>query len=169
MSWKDILKSEDTALKLMRMSNAGKLRNFLEKAKKEIEDYALPLLKKRFPVITEKDLSDTSVSAIRPFRVSAGGSFMNTNAFKDIKKGVKFKLGELTIDPYRLATSEFGLQTTGIVFGSIYFNNVLIGEISAYESESGPSRWVEIQYNGYYGGDPEDVAIAELYKKIKGE
>ena len=157
--------------KLMSMSKDGKLRDFLKKAAKEIEDYTLPLLKKKFPVITEKDLSDTSVNSIRPFRVSAGGSFMNPNAFKDIKKRVKFKLGELTIDPRRLSLDDginFG-DTTGIIEADIYFNNVIIGEIAAYQGESGPQHHVDIQYNGYYGGDPEDVAIAELYKKIKGE
>tara|TARA_R110000868_G_scaffold282115_1_gene542346 strand:+ start:1495 stop:1968 length:474 start_codon:yes stop_codon:yes gene_type:complete len=157
MGWKDILKSEETEMdrlenKLMSMSKDGKLRDFLKKAAKEIEDYALPLLKKKFPEMMTY-------------------SIMNSNAFKDIKERVKFKLGELTIDPRRLSLDDginFG-DTIGIVEADIYFNNVIIGEIAAYQGESGPQYHVDIQYKGYYGGDPEDVAIVELYKKIKGE
>ena len=169
MNWKDILKTEDTELKLMRMSLAGELRGFLEKAKKEIEDYGLTLLKKKFPVTTEKDLSDTSLNAVRPFRFGAGGSFINPNVFRDIKKRVKFKLGELTIDPWKLAIDVdryFG-ATEGIMDADILFNNVSIGELSAYNDEQGrPRHYVNIKYSGYYGGDPEDIAIAELYKII---
>jgi len=146
MNWKDILKSTETEDKLLAMKNVS---GFLEKAKVEVEKYVLSLLKKRF-----KD----------------------TESFKDIKeempnsaKGVKFKLGELTIDPYWLSMDVDVVvgKIEGIVAGHIYFNNVYIGEISALPRYSQYS--VEIQYNGYYGGDPEDVAIAELYKKIKGE
>ena len=169
MSWKDILKSKDIEDELIRM-DYGERQRLLEKASKVIENYVEKLLEKKFPVTTEKDLSDTSLNAVRPFRVSAGGSFLNSNMFKDIKDGDTFKLGELTFKPYRLSKNE-DQQTTGIVFGNLLFNNVKIGEFQAYNSHDTfsmePVHTATIDYNGYYGGEPEDLAIVELYRKIK--